>query len=95
MGRGGTLPLESAHVYFANDGKASGMAGVFRSVDGKPLEGNPDTISVEPGSRVIGYNCPDTITMDGPPTVSAELLPGKTYVLQCDANSAKITEKKE
>ena len=95
LGSVGTLPLESAHVTFANDGKASGMAGSFRSVDGKAVEGNPAGIDVKPGSRVIGYICPDTITLDGPPTVSAEFLPGKSYLLECDAHSAKITEKNE
>ena len=96
LGSVGTLPLEPAHLSFADDGKAKELPGSFRSVDGKALQGNPETITVEPGSRVIGYTCPNFITMDGPPTVSAEILPGKHYVLACDAKgNATITEAKE
>ena len=95
LGEVGTLPLEPAQLSFANDGKASGLAGWFHSVDGEALAGKPATVSLKPGSRVIGYYCPDTITLDRPPTITHVFAPDESYVLECDADSARIRETRE
>ena len=62
-------------------------------MDGRPVPETPAVIRLAPGRRTIGYWCPDTITVDGPPTVTATFEPGKVYVLHCEANEpAVVTE---
>ena len=41
------------------------------------------SIYVVPGRRTIGYRCPGTIVMDGPPTLSGTFEGGTAYVLDC------------
>lgn len=82
-----------ATLAFAKPGTTKGFLGSFRTLDGRSVPDTPAVISLAPGRRTVGYWCPDTITMDGPPTVTATFEPGKAYVLHCAANQpAVVTE---
>ena len=80
----------SAQLSFATSASAGGLPGRFTSLDGKRIEGNPISIRVPVGRHTIEYNCPDTITMDTYPTVSATFVAGRSYVLRCEANEPGV-----
>lgn len=87
--------LSRRYVRYVNDRSwpPGGMQGSFRTLDGKAIPSTPATLEVHAGKRMIGYWCPDTITMDAPPTVTATFETGKSYVLHCAANQpAKVVE---
>ena len=83
-----------ASLSFAVPGTTKGFPGSFRTLDGKAIANTPSTMQLVPGRHVIGYWCPDTLVMDGPPTVSAVFESGKAYVLECRANEeGQVREK--
>jgi hypothetical protein len=84
----------SAGLGFVNPGSPGGLKGRFMAIDGKRIEGSPESIRVPAGKHTIEYGCPDTITVDEQPTVKAEFAAGRNYVLACAANQpGVITER--
>lgn len=60
-----------------------GYSGVV-DVDDRDIPGGPvRSIHVAPGARSIGYRCPGSIILDGPPKLSAEFEADTAYVLDC------------
>lgn len=89
-----TLPAAPAALLSFADPESPYGAAQFLTLDGEPVSGTPNEMSVPPGEREIGYSCAGTITMDGPTTVTATFESGKAYHLHCEANqSARIVER--
>ena len=58
------LAPSSAELGFSRTAAPGGLSGRFDSIDGKRLDGSPLTIHVAAGAHVIGYACPDVISVD-------------------------------
>ena len=80
------LAPSSAELGFSRTAAPGGLSGRFDSIDGKRLDGSPLTIHVAPGAHVIGYSCPDVISVDSQTVVTASFVAGRRYVLDCSAN---------
>ena len=73
----------SAELAFAKAGSADGLAGSFDSIDGERTEGAPLVVRVPAGTHVVGFSCPDVISVDFAATVEAPFVAGRRYVLDC------------
>ena len=80
----------SAELGFSRVAAPGGLAGKFDSVDGTRLDGPPLTIRVSEGRHVIGYSCPDVISVDFQAEVSAPFVRGRRYVLDCNPNAPGV-----
>lgn len=89
---GATLDsTNSAELSFAKAGSPDGLSGSFDSIDGKRLEEKSIVVRVPAGDHVIGYSCPDVISVDLQATVvEASFTAGRSYVLECDANEEGV-----
>ena len=76
----------SAELSFAKAGSPDGLSGSFDSIDGKRLEDKPIVVRVPAGEHVVGYSCPDVLSVDLQATAKATFVAGHNYVLECAAN---------
>ena len=51
---------------------------------------HPNSVHLAPGWREIGYNCPDAVSVDGPPTLTYKFHGGLAYELYCSNITAHI-----
>ena len=72
-----------------------GFPGQVFSVDGKRVEATQRLFRVAPGRRKIAYQCPNTLSVDGPPVVVGEFAAGKTYDLICTGVQATVRTRPE
>ncbi|MEO8161397.1 MAG: hypothetical protein ABI588_08240 [Arenimonas sp.] len=84
-------PVSSATLSFREDPHAMAhFAGGIQSIDGSKLPAGHGPILIRPGEHTVAYSCPNTIGVDGPPTLSARFLPGGHYELVCTGAQAEI-----
>lgn len=81
-----------ATLAFAEPDTVSGFPGSFRTLDGRSIPDTPAVIRVAAGRRKVGYWCPDTVTMDEPPSVTTTFESGKAYVLYCKGSDAGLVK---
>ena len=69
------------------------LPGGIVQIDRQPNPPANRTVAVAPGRRTVTYHCPDVVTVDGPPTITATFEAGKTYELVCTGAKATIRAK--
>lgn len=80
-----------ASLYFDPETETvRGFPGRVFSVDGERVAAMQRQFRVAPGRRRIAYQCPNTLSVDGPPVVVAEFAAGKTYDLVCTGAQATV-----
>jgi len=84
----------SAELGFARTAAPGGLPGRFDSIDGKRLEGSPLAIRIPAGTHVIGYSCPDVISVDLQATVESSFTAGRAYALECSANAVGVVHER-
>lgn len=72
-----------------------GFPGRVFSIDGRRVEAAQKVFPVAPGRRKIAYQCPNTISVDGPPVLVGEFVGGKTYDLICTGALAAVRARPE
>lgn len=83
-------PGHSAELGFARQHAPGSLPGRFTRLDGRAIPDAPMVIRVPVGKHTIEYTCPDVLTLDTYPMVQAEFTAGRSYVLECDADSPGV-----
>ena len=84
----------SAELSFAKQPSPGGLPGRFAQIDTQKLGGVSSSVRVPAGRHTVTYTCPDTVTLDAYPTVTAKFVAGRRYALSCEANKpGSITER--
>lgn len=84
----------SAELSFAKQPSPGGLPGRFTQIDTQELRSVGASVRVPAGRHTVTYTCPDTVTLDAYPVVTAKFVAGKRYALSCEANKpGSITER--
>jgi hypothetical protein len=67
-----------------------GLAGDILSVDGISLVTGARVAAIQPGIRVVAFNCPDILTVGKPATISAEFRANQDYEIICEGINARV-----
>jgi hypothetical protein len=87
-------PENSASLEFARAHAEGGLAGQFIRIDGRDVADKSMAIRVPAGRHTIEYACPDVLTVDARPTVRADFVAGRSYVLECDAQTEGVVRER-
>jgi ABC-type Fe3+-hydroxamate transport system substrate-binding protein len=70
-----------------------GLPGGIVQIDSRPNPPEKRVLEVAPGRRTVTYHCPDVVTVDSPPKITATFEAGRTYELVCTGTEAVIRER--
>jgi hypothetical protein len=82
----------SATLLFTGQDKM-GLPGGIVQIDSRPNPPENRVVVVAPGRRTVTYHCPDVVTVDSRPTITATFEAGRTYELVCTGIEAAIRER--